>query len=84
MPEFVQGGSLKGIIENTDSPGRSALGYKKGAKTLRTKTHRLIIHDDGFAELYDHTSSEGETRNIADEQPQKVEELKRELMGKLQ
>lgn len=85
MPEFAQGVSLKGILENpTTAAGHPAFGYWKKAKTIRTETHRLSLHEDGFVELYDHTSVEKETKNVADQYPALVEELKEALKAKLQ
>lgn len=84
MPEFVQGVSLKTILENPDMTGHHALAYKNGVTTIRTATHRLSLHKDGFVELYDHTSAENETKNVADKHPELVEELKQALKAKLQ
>lgn len=85
MPDFAQGVSLKGILENpTTATGHPALGYWKKAKTIRTATHRLSLHEDGFVELYDHTSAEKETKNVADQYPNLVEELTQSLKAKLQ
>jgi len=36
----------------------------------------MTIHKDGFIELYDHTTVEKETKNVADKYPKLVEELK--------
>lgn len=84
MPRFVEGVSLKNVLEKRDTIGHSALAYKQGALTLRTKTHRLILHKDGFVELYDHTTPEKETKNIAHEHQELVEELTKELNAKLE
>lgn len=84
MPEFAQGVSLKEQLENPSSTGHSAIAYFKGVSTIRTKTHRLSLHKDGFVELYDHTTAEKETKNVADKHPELVEHLKRELKSKMQ
>jgi iduronate 2-sulfatase len=84
MPVFARGVSLKGILENPDATGHPALGYWKGDTTIRTESHRLTLHKDGFVELYDHTTPEKETRNEADIHPELVEELKQVLKAKLQ
>ena len=65
-PEFVHGKSLQPLLDDPSKPGRTAISYHGSAKTIRTDTHRLILHKDGYAELYDHSSSDGETRNIAE------------------
>jgi iduronate 2-sulfatase len=82
MPGFVQGGSLKAILENTDTIGHSAIGYFRNARTIRTKTHRLTLHKDGFAELYDLTTAEKETKNVADQHPDIVNALTKTLNDK--
>lgn len=84
IPNFVQGVSLKRFLEKENVPGHSVLAYFGTAKTLRTETHRLILHDGGYTELYDHTSSEKETNNLAESNPGLVQELKRVLLAKLQ
>ncbi|MCF7567182.1 sulfatase [Sabulilitoribacter arenilitoris] len=81
-PKFTKGVSLKDILNKQDTIGHSVLAYKPGAKTLRTKTHRLILHNDGFVELYDHTTIEKETKNIADKYPELVNKLIDELRAK--
>ena len=83
MPEFVQGVSLKEVLENPNTTGHSAIAYLKNAKTIRTSTHRMVLHDDGFVELYDHTSTKKETQNVADKYPKLVEELKQALSVQL-
>ncbi|HBF16636.1 MAG TPA: iduronate-2-sulfatase, partial [Verrucomicrobiales bacterium] len=57
----------------------TAISYNGKAKTIRTTTHRLIKHRKGHLELYDHTSPEKETKNIAKENP----ELANKLAAKL-
>ena len=81
-PEFTQGVSLHSILETPESAGHSAISYGK-ARTIRTEAHRLIVHQDGFAELYDHTSPEKETRNVAAEHPQLVQDLLAQLNKRL-
>jgi len=81
-PDFVQGVSLKPILRNPAAPGHAALGYNSRAKTIRTATHRLIVHKKGAVELYDHTSAAGETRNVAAEHPAVVAKLKQEIAEK--
>jgi iduronate 2-sulfatase len=75
-PEFAQGVSLRSILENPAAPGHAAISYFSGStRSIRIETHRLIVHGDGFVELYDHTSPEKETRNLSKEQPGLVQEL---------
>lgn len=82
IPEFAQGVSLKKILNKKDTMGHNALAYKSDAVTLRTNAHRLILHNDGFVELYDHTTTEKETKNIARKHPELVKKLKQELKAK--
>jgi iduronate 2-sulfatase len=83
IPEFVQGVSLKEILENPSATGHPAIAYRNEVSTIRTETHRLLLHKDGFVELYDHTTADGETVNVADKHPDIVEELKQVLKFKL-
>ncbi len=83
IPKFVQGVSLNGILEYPNMIGHSAVAYKKDVLTIRTATHRMTLHKDGFVELYDHTTVENETKNVADKHPELVEELKNTLKDKM-
>lgn len=82
MPVFTQGTSLKPLLADPQTSGHSALAYWRGARTLRTDTHRLILHPDGFVELYDHRSPAKETKNVAAEHPELVQELIQALEAK--
>lgn len=81
-PEFARGVSLRPILEDPSSPGHPAFSYTR-ARTIRTSTHRLIAHPDGHVELYDHTSPDRETRNVAAEHPELVRQLQTELDQRL-
>lgn len=83
-PEFVHGVSLKEILENPNANGHAAIAYKNGVSTIRTERYRLLLHKDGYVELYDHTTVEGETVNVAKKHPDIVEELIQQLESKLQ
>lgn len=82
-PEFVEGVSLGPILDDPASMGHPAISYRPTARTIRTETHRLILHDDGFAELYDHTSAEKETVNVAAANAPLVAELTQDLRERL-
>ncbi len=85
-PDFVHGVSLRPLLDDPASSGHPAVAYRRQAQTIRTKTHRLILHEDGYAELYDHTSAEGETKNVAAANEALVAQLTeqlRERMGSL-
>lgn len=58
-------------------------GTARGSRTIRTDTHRLIVHQDAYAELYDHRSPEKETKNIAEGNAVLVSELKGILEARL-
>ena len=79
--KYVDGVSLKPILEEPETPGHDAFGYfSRGyGHTIRTKTHRMIAHTDGYIELYDHRTLEGETRNVADHQLEIVAQLKAKI-----
>jgi len=83
VPDFVDGVSLKPILDNPTAAGHPAISYTGGAKTIRTSTHRLIAHKDGHLELYDHTSPVAETKNIADEQRELAADLLQRLNTRL-
>lgn len=80
---FADGVSLRPILQNPNSPGHPTIAYNGRAKTIRTKDHRLILHKDGYAELYDHASDEKETRNIAEANATLVKELSGALERRL-
>jgi len=82
QPDFVHGESLAPQIEKPNAKGHTAYAYTNKAKTLRTDRYRLTLHQDGYVELYDHASSDKETRNIAEQSPGVVEELKQALLKK--
>jgi iduronate 2-sulfatase len=84
IPKFASGVSLKEMLDYPNITGHSAVAYTKKASTIRTETHRMTLHKDGFVELYDHTTAESETKNVADKHPELVEELKQALQSKLQ
>ena len=80
VPDFITGVSLSPMIKNPDTAGHIAYSYWGDKITLRTDTHRMILHrKDGFVELYDHTTPDKETVNIAAEHPDLVAELKSQL-----
>lgn len=77
QPKFVDGISLSPQLADPGAPGHEAYSYSGKAKSIRTATHRLILHKDGFVELYDHRSSEKETKNVAEQNPDLCEQLVR-------
>jgi iduronate 2-sulfatase len=83
IPDFVDGVSLRPLLEEPSLPGHPAFSYNARAKTIHTGTHRLILHNDGHAELYDHASAAKETKNIAATEPALVEQLSTQLKKRL-
>jgi iduronate 2-sulfatase len=83
IPSFTQGVSLKPILDSPNTQGHDAFAYYGKAETIRTSKHRLILHNDGFIELYDHNSQAKETLNLADQNPKLVKELKAKLEQRL-
>ena len=83
MPKFVKGISLKDELYGNGTIDEPSVAYWTKARTIRTKSYRLVLHDDGFAELYDHMADGSETNNIAEERPNVVRELTELLNSKL-
>ena len=82
QPAFVDGTSLQPMIEAPQQKGHSAVSYAR-AKTIRTDTHRLILHKDGHAELYEHAPAGGELQNVAATQSEVVKKLTAELSSRI-
>jgi iduronate 2-sulfatase len=86
-PDYLHGETLQPYLADPEARGRVAVSYSPGAETLRTDRHRLIRHrtarDMPYYELYDHQSPAGETRNIADQNPDLVQSLGKQLDERL-
>jgi iduronate 2-sulfatase len=78
-PDFTAGVSLVPQLRDAKAAGHAAISYAKSARTIRTATHRLIVHSDKHVELYDRILDAGETRNIAQQAPELVAELTKQL-----
>ena len=66
QPKGLHGVSLEPLLDNPNGEGHVAIGYfQRGGRTIRTDTHRLIVQNDGFMELYDHRLEDAETVNLA-------------------
>ena len=81
-PKNLSGQSLVSSLNGDPTEADSAISHWGGAKSLRTDRYRITVHKDGFIELYDHDSPDGEARNIADEQKELAEQLKKQLDAK--
>jgi iduronate 2-sulfatase len=79
VPQGLSGKSLKPQLSNPEIAGDIAMAFWKQAVSIRTPQYRLIRHpkkDGDFQyELYDHTTPEGETKNLAESKPEIVKEL---------
>jgi len=83
-PNFIDGVSLVPHLSSLNTAGHAAVAYTNKASTIRTADYRMTLHKDGFVELYNHNDKAyGETKNIAEEQPEIVTKLKAMLKSKL-
>lgn len=83
-PEFGHGVSLQPLLQKPNATlQHSAVAYHGSNRTIRTNSHRLVLHKNGFAELYDHTTPDSETKNVADDHPDIVAELTKQLRQRL-
>ena len=84
QPEGLHGSSLVPILDDPKQPGHPAIGYfPRAGRTIRTDTHRLIVHNDGFTELYDHRLEDAETLNLAGANRPLVKSLIAQLESRL-
>lgn len=84
LPDFLVGQSLLPLLKDPDATGDgSAVGYYRNAKTIRTASHRLIVHQQGQIELYSHASGSDETENIAADFPGKAASLIKRMNARL-
>lgn len=84
QPDDIDGRTLTPLLrEPGKSDHRHAIAYRNSNKTIRTDTHRLITHKDGYTELYDHSSVEKETRNISKGNEVLITELRAVLESRL-
>lgn len=82
-PSFAHGESLVPKLTDTAAKGHDAISYTRNATTIRTDSHRLIAHKSGDFELYDHRSPKKETFNLADQNPELVQDLHDRLKSRL-
>ncbi|WP_411846776.1 sulfatase [Roseibacillus persicicus] len=80
QPDELDGSSLVPLLTGSNKDrGGEAVSYHHKARTLRTERYRLVLHSDGFVELYDYKVDPGETTNIAEENAGLVKELSEKL-----
>jgi len=82
-PDFLDGTSLVPILNHPQAPGHAACSYMSNCQSIRTDTHRLIAHKDGYLELYDHGRPRTEPRNLASSDPATAELLLKQLRERL-
>lgn len=69
--------------EQQSAEANSAVSYTGKARTLRTDNYRLILHNDGYAELYSHADgAAGETENLAQSDQETVKQLSDQLQAR--
>ena len=83
IPEYIHGKTLKLQLDNPESNGHSAVGFQSHRKTIRTKNHRLILHNNGYAELYDFSNAKDAGINRAQDFPDIVIQLTEQLNERL-
>lgn len=84
LPSTVTGISLVPDLrgQSTAETTRYAISYQPRAETIRSDRFRLIVHQNGHRELYDHAAA-GETVNVADQHPEWVRELEQVLLKRM-
>lgn len=82
-PEKIHGTSLLAQLKDPAEKGRVAIAYQGSTRTIRTDKYRLISHKGGNVELYDHSSPDGETVNLAEKQPELVMTLRKQLEARM-
>ncbi|MEE9368737.1 MAG: sulfatase [Pontiella sp.] len=83
-PEFAKGISLRPMLEEPSLAGHESIAFWTGKQTIRTDRYRLVVHPTSAVELYDHTTPEKETLNIASKYPDLVADLKKQLSAKME
>lgn len=79
VPSSCTGTSLVPQLRQAPTLARAAVSYTQNARTIRNDQYRLILHRDGYCELYDHKSAKVETQNLAESHPQVVAQLREQL-----
>ena len=83
IPGYIHGKTLKLQLDNPESLGHSAIGFQTYRKTIRTENHRLILHNNGYAELYDFSNAKYAGINRAQDFPNIVLQLTEQLTERL-
>jgi iduronate 2-sulfatase len=89
--DFATGIAMNDLLDPDPAKGQSptatrsafdqkgAISHFKKARTIRTADHRLILHPSGHVELYDHRTTDAETKNVASQHPERVDKLRQVL-----
>ena len=83
IPEYIHGKNLKPQLDDPELLGHSAIGFQNNRKTIRTKNHRLILHNNGYAELYDFSNTKSPGINRAQDFPNIVLQMTEQLNERL-
>ena len=83
-PVFANGESLITLLAKPKASGHTVLSYNENGISIRTERYRFTQLKNGAVELYDHTSKEKESVNIAPANPDLVTQLTFELNSKIQ
>lgn len=84
VPKWLDGKFLR-TTQSTDFslPPQPAISYQAGKITIRTDRYRLVAYNDGYNELYDHSTDPGETKNVAKENEETVEKLRKLIQDRM-
>ena len=82
-PAFAHGVSLVPLLKDSSAPGHAAIAYSRNARTIRDDRYRMIAHEGGHVELYDHGTDAKETLNRAASHPDVVDRLSQQLNERL-
>lgn len=83
IPKYIHGKNLKPQLDDPELLGHSAIGFQNYRKTIRTENHRLVLHNNGYAELYDFSNPRSAGINRAQDFPSIVTQLTEQLNERL-
>ncbi len=82
-PKFLHGQSLVPQLYDPCTAGRVAVSYVGSAQTIRTETHRMILHQSGDSELYRLETPQSFGQDLSFANPSLVGELSSQLKARL-
>jgi iduronate 2-sulfatase len=83
LPAHTHGQSVLELVNSTKQQGHTAYAYWRGNHTLRMGDFRLTRFGDKGLALYDLSSAEKETKNVAAAHPEVVEQMLQVLQVKM-